>query len=331
MHNVIRTSLGLVLLGLVPCTAQATTDDDLIYSLWGVSRDGRHVLFNRSFSQGGIGGGSEIVEIYSARTGKLTRAVTLPLSEVDEASGEEQVKVPERLGDRRKKLLNRRYRPLPAQELHSTDSDHEFQGAGLRLRYTHAPIKPCVDLPAEFEQQAMDRTCRFRRKVEMARGEGGWAVLFERLETGTPRNMADGTPYWGTSTLRDDMAWLSADGKTLIAVLNTGDAYVDTEPLLIPLPLYASRANNTGMRLYKKKLAIAAAAFRRAAVIYPAHLHAAFNWACALTRMGQLDQALVALKAFRAAHPKGFRRRVIKDPDLAPLRAHPAFQKLLVP
>lgn len=65
-------------------------------------------------------------------------------------------------------------------------------------------------------------------------------------------------------------------------------------------------------------------------MLFPAHPHAGFNLACALTRLDKHTEAIAALTRYRAVvGRKAFVKRMRRDKDLDPLRKLPAFRQLV--
>ena len=84
----------------------------------------------------------------------------------------------------------------------------------------------------------------------------------------------------------------------------------------------ARRTNREGLTAHERgDHAAALASFERALELAPDYENARFNEACALARLGRIDEAWERVQALACADLPSFAPRVLRDPDLEGVRA----------
>ncbi len=111
-----------------------------------------------------------------------------------------------------------------------------------------------------------------------------------------------------------------------------GAARVDGVAVLDLLGAKASIQQRRGIAAHRREdFEAAARHFARAWQTDPEEAVAAYNKACALTRLGKYEQAMFFLGAAIALDDSRIRVFAARDPDLDPLRDHPDFARLVGP
>jgi hypothetical protein len=204
--------------------AHAYDDDDHTYRIIGFTAGDRHVVYEESFSRGHIGGGYVRLVLFSAKTGKKIRHVTIAELVVSPEDGKNKVLVSEATGERRRKAFLRRYKPRPGKALTKIK--------GLALTFEETGPQPA--LPAYHHELTGKESRRVTRSFRIKRA-GRTTVLRKTRVGQTPViNSHTGIPSWAVMSLKSGQ--LSPGGKVLALVMDTGDADRDTEPRVFRMP-----------------------------------------------------------------------------------------------
>jgi len=231
-----RLWLPLALTLFVPGAARAYDDDELEFRVVGFSADGHRVVYEESFTRGHIGGGHVRLVVYSARSGKVLRRVTVVAHQEDPATGETKIIVSEAAGKRRRRKLLRRYGPRPGKAL----------SAIKELEVTFRERGPRPELPADRDGLTGKESRRVVRTWQVKRAGRQVATRQQVLRQRPAINSHTGIPSWSVMSLKSGQ--LSPDGQTLALVMNTGDADRDTAAVVLRLVTPAKWLKARGKR-----------------------------------------------------------------------------------
>jgi hypothetical protein len=180
-----------------------------------------------------------------------------------------------------------------------------------------------------------------------------WAVTLGRQEPGPPvpgvlrvgGHMKGESPIFHVALsdasaggyhdrIHPEMISLSPDGEYLGVIAHAfAGEYQDSFPTaVVPVGEFAAHVyNDTGLAHHKRgDFARAAELFKRAAFANPGVALGAYNLACADARLGS-PEAEAALTLAVARGGDDARKKAVVDPDFAPVRTTPWFQRLVQP